>query len=67
VKTFYKSWLPACTFGVASMMLVTVGAADRQASSSNANFQFRAQETWASGRSTHNIKIYWNETKRRNP
>jgi hypothetical protein len=29
VKTFYKRWLAACAFGVASMMSVTVGAAIR--------------------------------------
>jgi hypothetical protein len=44
MKTFHKGWLPTCAFGVASMLLVTVGAADRQASSSSATFQFRAQE-----------------------
>jgi hypothetical protein len=44
MKTFHKGWLPTCAFAVASMLLVTVGAADRQASSSSATFQFRAQE-----------------------
>jgi hypothetical protein len=44
METVDKGWPVTCAFGVASMLLVTVGAADRQASSTNANFQFRAQE-----------------------
>ena len=44
MKTIHKAWTVTCAFSVASMLLVTVGAADRQASSTNANFQFRAQE-----------------------
>ena len=44
MKTIYKAWPVTCAFSVASMLLATVGAADRQASSTNATLQFRAQE-----------------------
>ena len=44
MKTIYKAWPVTCAFTAASMLLATVGAADRQASSTNATLQFRAQE-----------------------
>jgi VCBS repeat protein/FG-GAP repeat protein len=39
----HSGWRPVCALGIASVQLVTLGAADRQGSGSNSPVQFRSQ------------------------